>query len=39
MEVKFQEERADGTGCCGLAGESEEDVSIFVEEVDEVLRA
>ncbi len=39
MEVKFEQKRADGTGGCGLAGESEEDVSVFVEEVDEVLRA
>jgi hypothetical protein len=39
VEVEFQEERADGTGSCRLARESEENVSIFVEKVDEVLRA
>lgn len=37
MNVDFEEERADGTGRRGLAGEGEEDVAVLVEEVEDVL--
>ena len=35
MKVKFQQERADGAGCGGLAGKREKDVAVFVHEFDE----
>ena len=39
VEIELQKKRTDGARSGGLAGESEEDVSVLVQEVDNVLGA
>lgn len=37
VNVDFEKERADSAGSCGLARESEDDVAVLVQEVENVL--